>query len=289
MTSSRTALLRLTLPSVAAALLLLAGACGSSNKNTTTASPSASAAPSAARTQAPTAPAIGSPAPGSNPPGSVAIGSATPNAAAIPTPDAAQVAVAQRLQPALLQTSQLPSGESDFQAGQALIATTSQLVAGRSDAKTLQQEYDSAGRLGGIVGGWAKPGGQITPQTTSPYLITCALSQYRDNTAAQQGVALSVQQIRTTPEKNGAIQTTTADLQAANVGSGAAAFRQDQAIQSSLNGQLFTTHVITYEQVWQRGPIVAQCQYGAINEEPSLADFQQIVRTQDADLQQAGF
>jgi hypothetical protein len=275
-----------------AALALLAGACSSSNKNNKTASatvaPTSAAAtrtPSAAATTAPPTATAAAP---TRTGGTPAAG-ASPVAGGTPAPLPNLTEVAKNLLPLLFQTAQLPGGERDFQSGPPQPVGNDDLVRGRPDAKSLQDKYDAAGRLGGVAGGWAKPGGQVTPQTKSLYLITCVLSQYRDADGAQQGYTLGVQQVQSTPQQQGATQTTTAEAQAAQVGSAATAFRQDQATVSTLNGQPFTTHIITYTQVWQRGPIVAQCSFGGINEDPPLSDFQQIIRTQDADLQQGGF
>jgi hypothetical protein len=283
LTISLTTFRRLTIP-FSAALLLLVAACSSSNKNNKPVTPSATSAATVARTQPPAASAAGTAA--ATPSGGVAIGG-TPQAGGTPAPSS--VDVARRLEPLLFQTAQLPQGESDFQSGPPIPVGNDNMGTGRPDANALTQQYNQAGRLGGVAGGWAKPGGQVTPQTKSPYLINCILSEYPDATAAQRGLAVSVQQVRSTPSQQGATKTTTGDLQAAQLGSGATAFRQDQAVQSSLNGQLFTTHVVTYLQVWQQGTVVAQCQFSAINEDPVLADFQQIVRAQESDLQQGGF
>ena len=289
MTISLTTPRRFALPAVAA-LLLLATACSSSNKNSKTATPTASSAPSAARTQPPasatTAGTSATASAATTPTGGVAIGGGTPQVGGTPAPSPADVA--KRLEPLLFQTAQLPESARDFQSGPPIPVGNDNMATGRPDAASLKQQYDQAGRLGGVAGGWAKPGGQVTPQTKTPYLINCILSEYPDAASAQRGLAISVQQIRSTPAQQGATQTTTGDLQALSVGSGATAFRQDQAVQSSQNGQLFTTHVITYLQVWQHGAVVAQCQFSAINEDPLLADFQQIVRAQDGDLKQGG-
>jgi len=286
---------RFFLPSIltlALAAGLATGCSSSSHHNgatqTATATAAATRASSAASTAAAPPPATAA-TPASRP------GTAASTAAASPilpvgTPSTSVVEVARGLQPYLFQTADLPAGERDFQAGPPAPVANEDLVRGRPDAQTLLAKYQDAGRLGGISGGWAKPGGQVTPQTKSLYLLVCTLSRYRDAAGAEQGVAIARQQVETAPRQpTPAITTTISELQPVAVGNGAAAFREDDAIQSTNNGQLFIVHQIAYIQVWQRGPIVAQCGLTAINEDPPLSDFQQIVRAQDARLQQGGF
>jgi hypothetical protein len=271
---------------------IAAGCSSSSRHNSNGTAQTPAAATAATRPSSPSSAAANqatAPAAASRP------GTPTPAAAASPIPpigppSAALVEVARGLQPYLFQTADLPGGERDFQSGPPQPVANEDLVRGRPDAQTLLAKYESAGRLGGISGGWAKPGGQLTPQTKSLYLLVCSLSRYRDAAGAEQGVAIARQQLETTPRNpTPAITTTISQLQPVAVGNGAAAFREDDAIQGTSNGQIFIVHQVAYIQVWQRGPIVAQCGLTAINEDPPLSDFQQIVRAQDARLQQGGF
>ncbi len=277
-----------------AAIALLA-ACSSSNNNkarsTATTTRPAAAGASATRTppsgQAPPGAPL-TPLPSS---GSASAPATTPASGATPSPQL-QTAIT-RLTPLFLGTGALPAALQKWSYTAPVGLSNSIYVQGKPNAAQLSQQLDSEGRLGTLVAAWGNGSGQqATLQTHAETQLQDILALYTSADNGMKGCPFVSQNIQPLVQSPNGDVTTTTPLTMTAVGHEFAAyhidFRYNAGIGAAGSGTTARLQQVFLLACWRRGDVVATVQLAALNEEPSMDEFAQIVTAQDKKLTDAG-
>ncbi len=281
---------------LAAAALL--SACSSANNKTNQATATATR-PVTAGTATANAPAGGSPAPSATRagtaltplPGSGGSGTTTAATPSVTPSPQLQNAI-ETLSPLFIGTSDLPQQLQSWTYTKPVAFENCLYVHGRPNADQLCQQLDKAGRLGTLSAAWGNGAGQqATLQTHAETALTDILALYQSADAAASGCPFVFQDVQPQVTSPNGDVTTTTPLQIAAVGHEFKAYHIDYRYNAAGAGG--GTTAARLQQVyltacWRRGDVVATVQLSALNDEPSVSEFQQVVAAQDKKLTDAG-
>jgi hypothetical protein len=195
-----------------------------------------------------------------------------------------------KLVPLLLKTPDLPSGEQGFQDSPVTQQDNRSYVQGRPTAESLAADLDKAGRIITLTSQWSKPGGQVTPSLKTPLNVIDSLALYQNEDGAKTGCPFVFSQVQPTVASPNGDVTKTAPLDVGAVGDDFKAYRIDYTYNALLGSPTpapVRLQQVFYAACWRRGVYVAVVSMGALNEDPSLDDFKQVLMAQDQKLTSA--
>ncbi|HZQ34470.1 MAG TPA: hypothetical protein VFD32_00955 [Dehalococcoidia bacterium] len=283
---------------LAAATLLTA--CSSANNNkpntaTITGTKPPAAGTATANSSTGSSPASGTPRPGAAltplPGASGSTGAAaSPVANVTPSPQL-QTAI-DTLTPLFIGTGDLPQPLQAWTYTKPFAFENCLYVHGRPNADALCQQLDKAGRLGTLSATWGNGAGQqATLQTHAETALNDILALYQSADAAASGCPFVFQDVQPQVQAPNGDVTTTTPLAIGAVGHEFKAYHVDYRYNAAGAGG--GSNAARLQQVyltacWRRGDVVATVQLSALNDEPSVAEFQQVIAAQDKKLTSAG-
>lgn len=223
-------------------------------------------------------------------PGSSGGAAASPVSSATPSPQL-QTAV-DKLTPLFIDTGALPQPLHSWTYTKPFAFENCLYVHGRPNADQLCQQLDKDGRLGTLVASWGNGSGQqATLQTHAETALQDILALYQSADAGASGCPFVFQDVQPQIQAPNGDVTTTTPLAIAAVGHEFKAYHVDYRYNAAGAGGGTTParlQQVYLTACWRRGDVVATVQFSAINDEPSVDEFQQVIAAQDKKLTDAG-